>query len=269
MFSANVLLYGDYPDLAARCLKSIATSKRAGLVREIRVGLNAVGERTAGLVAAFLESCPVRCHVFKERHGRNVHKYPMMRRMLYDPELELAPGATHVVWFDDDSFLLEDLNDEDCGVTHSARSFWERLADQVSRSQSQVIGSVYFPGYHWNEHEQAAIKAQPWYRGVGLTTKPKFVTGGWWVADYGFLRTWDYPFKELRHNGGDVILGELLRQRGLEPHHFRTGVAINADPGGAESKAPRRGDTTPRPFEKPPPYDYSHHDFEVDVRTKR
>jgi hypothetical protein len=83
------------------------------------------------------------------------------------------------------------------------------------------------------------------------------MTGGWWVARTAFLQKWDYPFRELQHNGGDVILGELCRQQDAFMLSWHSRVTVN--------KAARRGEKTLRPFE-PPQITYEHHNFVCDVQ---
>ncbi len=252
MFSINVLAYGDHPDILGRCLGSLLASFDGNLISDVRVGMNAVGDRSWQIIREFAEAVPVTCHVYSETYERNVMKYPLMRRMLYDPERPLK--GSRVVWFDDDSFMW-----------HGAR--WSE-ADRVWRANKPAImGSIYYPAYTWTQTEKDAISEQPWYTGAPLATKPKFVQGGFWIADKEFLAKWDYPFRELRHNGGDVILGELCRQQKAQIVHFSDLIGINADKNGKESAAKRRGVTTSRLFENPPPYDYGHHDFEVKVET--
>jgi hypothetical protein len=64
---------------------------------------------------------------------------------------------------------------------------------------------------------------------VNTGTMYRFATGGWWVANMDFLRRWDYPFKALHHNGGDSILGEVLRQQGLTPKHWAEGLRCHCE----------------------------------------
>jgi hypothetical protein len=255
MFSVNLLVYGNYPELAARCLGSIVKTADPTLVAEVRVGMNEVCDATRDLVTAAMDSSPVPFYVYEEKKsGANVLKYPMMRRMLYDPQHPLPyQWQPRVMWFDDDSYVK------------GGKEFWRKAADAFEAAGSPLMGSCYHACYHWTDAETRAFYGQPWYGRQPVSPMPMFVTGGWWVADLEFLSKWDYPFRELRHNCGDIILGEVMRQQGLKPHHYRDGVAINADANGVESAAKRRGVTTRRPFEKPPPYDYSHHDFEVTV----
>lgn len=254
MFSVNALVYGKHPDLAERCVGSIHRSLDPALVAEVRVGMNAACPETRDVVLGMQAACPVPFYVYEEVTGANVMKYPLMRRMLYDPVHSIPhPRVDKVMWFDDDSCVV------------NGNGFFARAAAAFAAGGSPLMGAPYHAGYRWTDTERAAFAAQPWFTGQPLSPMPLFITGGWWVADLEFLAKWDYPFRELRHNGGDVLLGEVLRQQGRKPHEFRAGVAINADAMCRESSAKRRGLTTRRPFERPPPYDYRHHDFEVRV----
>lgn len=253
MFSLNVLLYGDHADLAGRCLGSLLAALDPARVADVRVGQNAVSAATAIRARDFAAACAARgvpATLYAEEGGRNVLKYPLMRRMFYDPARPAAAGR--VVWFDDDSFVRPE----------AAAGWWASLdAAWADAARPAVMGALYRPTYAWTPAERAAIVSQRWFGGVTLDEKPVFATGGFWAADYAFLAKWDYPDRALRHNGGDVLLGEICRQQRRKVAEFRRGVAINADAAGRESKAPRRGATTPRPFQVPA--DHSHHDFAV------
>jgi hypothetical protein len=260
MFSVNVLLYGAYTHLAERCLLSIMRVLDAKRVTEVRIGMNAVAPATSELARRFCRGCAfvgVPCYLYAECTHRNVLKYPIMRKMLYDPDRPVT--APLVMWFDDDSFV-----DHDATWFAEVEDAW----NENSETKCKVMGAVYRPGYWWTDLENIAIRRQPWYGGQPLDSKHPFVTGGWWVAERAFLTKCDYPSLELRHNGGDVLLGEMCRQQGFTPKHFKTGVCINYDKArGGESCSPRRGVTTARPFDMTLPYDYTHHQFEVTVET--
>src|SRR4051812_533765 len=64
-FSVCVLLYGDYPDLAERCLESIALLSDEKV--EIRIGMNAVSETTRRFALNVFE--------VENQRGRNVLLY--------------------------------------------------------------------------------------------------------------------------------------------------------------------------------------------------
>jgi hypothetical protein len=268
MFSVNVLLYGNYPQLAVRCLCSVICTADWDVIGELRLGLNAVSKATRDVALAAAGGVPCDVHVYEEAGGRNVWKYPMMRRMLHDPDRPVVPQF--VMWFDDDSYVMDGLDSRKA----LGSTWWRRVLD-VARDGTptgNLVGSKYRLVCGLKPGQAEGIKAQKWYNGqpVAGNYTPQFIQGAWWVARTSVLQTWDYPFKELRHNNGDVLLGELYRQRGYGLRHFNEGVAINADERGKESGARRRGDTTPWPWEGWKPGDVpdlSHHDFEVKVRS--
>ena len=135
----------------------------------------------------------------------------------------------------------------------TVRVFWQKLEPILRQDNPPtVVGSVYKTVKGFSPGEIAGLEQCRWFNGQSIREpryRTKFCTGGWWAAQTEFLRCWDYPFPYLDHNGGDVLLGELVRQRGGRLHQFRDGIAINADKSGRESKAPRRGVTTPRPWQ--------------------
>jgi hypothetical protein len=198
MFSVCAIFYGDYPDLAKLLLSSLEFSPR---VQDYRFGLNSVGSETRSYIKSWAASrclkAPV--YLYEELEGRNLGKYPLMRQMFLDREL-----ADKVMWFDDDSHLSPEVSEK-----------WWELVENASKNQIQ-LGAVHRIIQRNRQYE--VIRQQPWYtnKPVGPRHFFEFATGGWWVADSNFLISWNYPFPDLYHNGGDSILGELLRQQGIK-----------------------------------------------------
>lgn len=255
MFSVCVLLYGDHFDLAYRVLTSLRESRPERSVADLRIGVNAVGAQTREFVWDFCgKQTQLPCYVYEP--PRNVGKYPLMRRMFYDAK---RPLAEHVMWFDDDSYL--DFNPE-------TWSWW--LTVQQLAEQHTMVGDIWFMDQRGRQCQ--GIAQQPWYNGrpVPPTHKFKFCTGGWWTARSEFLRRWNYPFPEIFHNGGDSILGELMRQQRGTFKQFADGVVINE---GREKS--RRGLGVPLRTEVYPWQNYvpgqtaclAHHDFECRVHV--
>lgn len=251
-FHVCVLTYGNHFGLAERCLDSIERYFPMSFVKDVRIGFNAACPETHVRARQFAERSRVPCWGYNP--GVNVGKYPLMRRMFKSPPLD----GTHVVWFDDDSYLnlcyggIATKN-----LRYSVDEWWVLLCSHLGGCESSrsVLGSVYHLGKKDFDlrfkKSWYGIRDQPWYNNKPppkLWNESKFATGGWWIATTALLKAWDWPIPELHHNGGDVLLGELCRQRGYPVHHFNTGVKINADEQGKESAAPRRGITTPIPF---------------------
>lgn len=231
-FTVCALFYGDYPQLAERCLYSMLQPAAYKYVREYRLGLNAVSLQTEATIRQQLAGAPAhRPPAYLYKTQVNVCKYPLMRRMFY---AEPAIQTPRVMWFDDDSAIAEPSD-----------SWWQRVA-QVAL-QHTLIGSVYRMDMG---AAGDAIRRQSWYtarpfrrrkRGAIAKNVYSFVTGGWWCLDFQFACQHDYPFPGLIHNGGDRILGELVYQQHGTMQEFRDGLLINADADGKESAAARRG----------------------------
>lgn len=242
-FSLLILLYGDFEILARRCLDSIRRTLPASpstLLSEAQIGGNELSVGSQAVARDFLswlgaQGVPGRLLLPE----RNVGKYPLMRRMLYDNPP--APG-TLVMWVDDDTFF-------------TAGHAWTAVP-QLIREGAALVGQYpwYMPlqGQQWEW-----IRQQPWYNpGVGEPKKMcrkgrcgrwlTFVQGAWWVARRSLLMGYDWPIPELHHNGGDSMLGELCRHIGAKISPYDRGLAINADEHGQHSRSARRGITQNR-----------------------
>lgn len=208
-----VLLYGDYLELAKRCIGSIHR-RIANQPCELRIGLNAVGEATSHWIKRELAHYPnIRVYASEE----NIFKYPMMRRLFFEDPIT----TPWVIWFDDDSHVCDD-------------NWLPDTARFLAAEQHDCIGKPYFmclkPGQlRW-------IAEATWYRGrpqrmhKGLTPKSNFVTGGYWLIRSEILRELDWPDRRLQNNGGDVMLGEALHQHGYSISKFWSGVEISDHP---------------------------------------
>lgn len=219
-FTVCVLLYGDYPHLAHRCLSSLP-SDAAFKTDTLRIGLNAVSAATRKIVADYGAT-----NIWE--YSENQLKYPVMREMLHG----ISPVKTdYMMWFDDDSYIRE----------RAVREWFEKVAKTMETEKADVLGSLYTRA--WEGNQRQFIMQQPWYRGKSPYQRKNrlFPTGGWWTIRASLLYDYDYPWPYLRHCGGDALLGELCIQQDLKVVKFRDGVAINADEHGNESEAVRRG----------------------------
>ncbi len=225
-FTVGVLLYGGYPDLARRVLTPLLPHWEEGRIA-LRVGANAACEETVEFlrVAGLLDY-----HTWVDT--TNPGKYPMMRRMLYAGGVRPI-DTPYSMWFDDDSYIREEAT---ARFFDRAEAVMDQGYDLVSNKWQIRLA----PGQaEW-------IMAQPWYDG-----KTKFCThqvvhffgGGWWMARTQSLFASNYPFPELYHNGGDVMMGVLAGMKGWKTTGWNDGVEIN--------KEPRRGLSTPPIGTKP------------------
>lgn len=230
--TACVLLYGDYPDLARRCLSPLSRLVDNGLIK-LRVGCNDISQSTRNVVADLVDDGGPLVSVWDS--PVNLRKYPMMRRM-FGLGLDRPIDTPLTMWFDDDSY-----------ITDPEPAAWLGRVESAAVVRD-MIGSVYTMAAPHSKSQKAWIAAQPWYAGLSFPPVPKFVTGGWWVVKTEIIYKHDWPPVDAYHDGGDVMFGELMHQQGYRIGRYNLGVAINADAQGRESKAARRGDSgkTPR-----------------------
>ena len=219
-----VLFYGE-DDVALPLAQRVLNGPMRELARhnvEFRFGFNAVGKETRAYVQ---ESIAQVFHAATcVEPEQNIFKYPMMRRLFYDRPLT----APLTMWFDDDSCLAPDCNVDS----------WLPRVTRLLETYA-MIGSLYRQRLLGNQAEW--IKHQSWATGKPVSPYVKFITGGWWTIQTNVLQRFNWPVPEIRHRGGDVMLGALCDQQSLPIAHFRDKVWINANTAGVESKSPRRG----------------------------
>lgn len=219
-----VLFYGE-DEISLPLAQRVLNTPMRELAKqnvEFRFGFNAVGEKTKAYVREAIAS-DFHNTLWIEPEG-NIFKYPIMRRMLHEKPL-LAPLT---MWFDDDSCLAPN-----CDVT----TWWPRVKNLLDTYA--MVGSLY--RQRLLGEQPTWIKQQWWYAGKPVPPYIKFITGGWWTIRSSVLLRYNWPIPELRHRGGDVMLGALCDQQDVPITHFRDSVWINANEEGVESKSPRRG----------------------------
>lgn len=223
-FCVCVLLYGANHYCVRMAQRVINTPLRLLGERGIsfRFGLNAVGDETRDIVRrAVDESFPGAIVVDSPD---NIYKYPMMRRLFYAEPI----AASFTMWFDDDSCIVPDT-DIDVWLT--------RIRQQMQAYT--MLGSVHKERFIGNQ--RGWVKEQSWYNGREPQSYTQFAAGGWWTIRTDVLMRFGWPTTVFKHRGGDVMLGELLRQHNMPLGHFRDNLWINANAFGVESQSTRRG----------------------------
>jgi hypothetical protein len=212
------LLYGDYPQLAERCLTPLSRLSKSGI--PILIGANEISEATADVVKSLDLEITVKA-------SPQIYKYPMMRKLLRSVKTD------YVMWFDDDSWITDDMPET-----------WLKIVELRMRSEeADALGSKY--GQNLTDRQLEWIKTRKWYREKPLNRRAMFLQGGWWVARMSMLKELDWPDKDIRHRGGDVMMGVAMVQNDKVVLQYRQGVAINADSNGQESASKRRGYNEP------------------------
>lgn len=222
------LMYGEYPQMHARFLQRLVASLPPDV--EIRIGLNAVGEKSLDLLSQHTGVAPAelsggvagqptiagRWQVYTDKNTNRL-KYPVMREMLRDL------SADYFVWLDDDTMLP--------GNTQ----WWDFGAERMSEG-AQYMGKEFVCKYAGRQLE--TVKQRPWYRGKapemthGAYPTFRFYVGGFWLLAVPLANELDWPDPIIRHNGGDTLLGEAVRQVGGKKVHFPVetyGIAIDSE----------------------------------------
>jgi len=220
-----LLFYGDHFPLAARLLNSLRRHEWQEQFN-LRIGTNQACPETLSFVQAFCDwrkQFSTKTWTFNS--PENIYKYPLMRDMFHAVPLE----TKYTMWFDDDSWIKD-----------SAPGDWFDLVRR-KLTDHDMVGHIWTWKLLGNQHQ--FIEDQAWYAGKAVQPafKVPFATGGWWTIDTEIIQKYQWPIPQLCHRGGDVMLGELLRQQGYKLGNFKDHLAINADEQGRNSKAPRRG----------------------------
>lgn len=214
-----VLAYGPHAALADRLLGSLYTNTDPRLF-QLRAGLNEAGPTTRRL---FRDYSAQFNNVTLFTSSKNIFKYPMMRRMFYEPAL----STLWTIWCDDD--------------THFTRHDWlQRLGLRIECSPDVSMWGKPYVLWRRDKFILDWIRAASWYRGLrcvrGKDPKGKdaakfsFATGGFWAIRTDVLRQLNWPDPRLVHVTGDFLLGEALRQNHLRIGRFDYGVKINDAP---------------------------------------
>lgn len=217
MFEVLLLCYGDYKDLAERCLNSVI-SNRINTDLKIHVGLNECSKTTKEFCRSLLDQNII-CTLIDS--NINLNKDPMMRKLI-----DCVSGE-YFLWLDDDSYI--------------DRTGWDvELSDIIKANPNiDIFGFPHVSGR--NQYYNNILQQRPWYKAnKKRKSQINFPIGGFWIAKKSYLEKYNYPDKGLytreHQHMDDRLLGDLLTftdgrfytLSGWESHFF-----IN--------KAPRRG----------------------------
>lgn len=213
------LLYGrDHFGLHKRLIDSFHRAMPDEMV--FHVVLNEVGPDSAKLVEGLRERF-AGVHLYTTE--KNTPKYDLMRSM-FQPFKDQDMGVDWIVWFDDDSHIVDD-------------AWWPRTTAWLAdRPDAVYAGQPWF--VDWRGGQASFIQEASWYRGeppamVGHKKKRPgidFAQGAYWWLKVSLMRELNWPDPRIHHNGGDTMLGEAVRQQGLPFHRMPFhcfGVKVN------------------------------------------
>lgn len=218
------LFYGTYFKLHKRLIDSLIAHLPVGEARVV-CWANVVGPDTLTALEKLRDHFGNESMVIDSKE--NVPKYIAMRKMYHELSV---PDTEWILWLDDDTYI-------------NKSDWWERTTTFIKSSPD-----VCYFGQKWYVHHLDGqwdfIKDSAWFQGVepemlltrnGITKKPGiwFMTGGYVWLKTSLMQALNWPDTRLSHNGGDTLLSEAVRQKGLPRINFDYGVAVN--------KAKRRG----------------------------
>jgi hypothetical protein len=237
-YTVFVLCYGKHLELARRCIDSIVRTMPKGTL-DLRVGCNACDKNTLD----YVRTQPItKLYV----HPQNDLKYPVMREMFHDPECPI--GTNYVIWFDDDSFVVDPNWLDKLSQTiidnhpHGSRLYGiEFLHDIAHFAKNGHDPRGWFEAAGWHN-------SQPMFAGRGGRftaangSMIRFASGGFWALATDVIRLADIPDSRVKHSGGDITIGAQVHQAGWKVKAWNTGKiyvhSSGADPRGA-SKTPQ------------------------------
>lgn len=219
------LLYGDYPELHKLFITRLVSSISPNI--PLYLGTNSIGIESMDILKKHLSIDPKfitcnndvnigRIRVYT-KNNTNCYKYPVMRRMMSDI------GDNHILWLDDDTIL-------------PGNTSWLDQLQVMFNSGIDYTGVEYY--MHFSGNQATFIKSRPWYKGLPFNTKgnkPCFVfyTGGFFGLSNKAIKALDWPDTNLRHNGGDTLLGEAVRQNKFKRKAFSCNlfdIKVNSKP---------------------------------------
>lgn len=191
----------SYYDLHKRWLDGFLATTPLDRV-ELRIGLNGVGADSEKLIYGLPKELSIGVYGPNE----NIYKYPRLRMMLYDDDNPIT--TEWVVQIDDDADfiygnwvdLLEPMMIQ--GIQRGARCFGEHYMFFLRPNQL----AWHKKRYWWKGRDPIKYKS--------VLSRVDFITGGWWAMRFADLKELNWPDPELRHNGGDVMLGSAMYQQG-------------------------------------------------------
>lgn len=231
-FTICVLCYGDYPELARKSIGSILETVPADRV-DLRIAANACSRATLD----YLKTVPASAVYIS---SENDYKYPMMRRMFWNPQRPIT--TNYVIWFDDDTWTVQ--------------PHWiDNLAKTIIEGHPKgcrMYGSLMYHdlGEYGDARPDLWFRESDWYRGRHFRVRGQqkeapngsvidFAVGWCWALATETIRAANIPDVRLQHNGGDITIGEQVHQVGAKIAQWNGGKSLVACP--SREQGGRRG----------------------------
>ena len=220
-----VLCYGEYTDLARRCLSGILKT-----IPEDRLDLRIATNEVSSNTLAYLRKLPAtKIYV----NTTNRYKYPVMREMLWDAQRPIT--SNYMVWFDDDTWVADPswaVNLCHTIVDNHSQNF--RMYGDILYHDLSIYSSQGGRPDTW-------FRQADWWQGRNFKSRYQgpetpngsvidFAVGWCWAASMEAIRVANIPDVRLRHNGGDCTIGEQIHQAGFEIKQWNRKKSLIACP---------------------------------------
>jgi hypothetical protein len=205
-FDVLVCCYGDYLDIAQRCLNSIINLSSQNL--NIHVGLNECGYNTKNYCRNLLDNSNITTLIDSRI---NLNKDPMMRKLID------CVNNEYFLWLDDDSYISE--------------KNWDlKVIEHINSNDFDISGFPHIshrlawpykdPSYY------EYLRQRPWFRD---NIKPDmsqchFSIGACWIGRTQYLVDNNYPDKGMNQrwhqHRDDMLLGDMIIETGGRWRHM-------------------------------------------------
>jgi hypothetical protein len=194
MFDVLVCCYGNYHDIAKRCLGSVVDLSSQSL--NIHVGLNECGIDTKNYCRNLLDNNKITTIIDSRI---NLNKDPMMRKLID------CVNSEYFLWLDDDSYIIE-------------RDWDLKVIDHISNNSFDISGFSHISNRYSYGDYQKFLESRSWYQRIFPhpedPSRCDFPVGGVWIGRAAYLRQHDYPDRSMIKKCDDMLLGDLLQQTG-------------------------------------------------------
>jgi ADP-heptose:LPS heptosyltransferase len=233
-FTAFVLCYGPYTELARKCITSLCATVPPDRL-DLRVATNDVPEATLD----FLKSMPI-TKIY--RNTENRHKYPVMRDMFWDQKNPIT--TNYLLWFDDDTWIVQpNWIDDLCMNIVNYHHYDFRMYGNIMYHDLKPYNKNgnnpkdWFKEASWHTGKDLRVRGNAHEAANGSVID--FAVGWCWALEVAAMRKANIPDVRLGHNGGDITIGEQLHQAGYQIKQWNRGKKLVACP--SRQQGGRRG----------------------------
>lgn len=205
MFDVLVCCYGDYVNIAKRCLDSVINLSSQNL--NIHVGLNECGADTKNYCRNLLDNNKITTLI---ESNININKDPMMRKLID------CVNSDYFLWLDDDTF--------------PTKEGWDNLVLESLNKEYDVGGFTHVSNRNSYAGYKNFLEKRPWFHSWEKYKSYKdsnlqndhipFPIGFLWVGKTKYFLKNNFPDKYMIKKCDDMLLGEMIYQTDANFYHL-------------------------------------------------